>query len=92
MSKPLILVGGGGHCKSVIDVAESAGYTILGIMDMPEMVGTIGDTTVPCHPLRCHQRFDRLRNMKFRLLYISFQAIQADAFFFPLKHSQIWQN
>lgn len=40
MNKPLILVGGGGHCKSVIDVAESAGYTILGILDMPEMVGT----------------------------------------------------
>ena len=38
--KPLILIGGGGHCKSVIDVAESAGYTILGILDMPEMVGT----------------------------------------------------
>ena len=39
MSKPLILVGGGGHCKSVIDVAESAGYDILGILDMPEEVG-----------------------------------------------------
>lgn len=37
--KPLILVGGGGHCKSVIDVAESAGYEILGILDMPEDVG-----------------------------------------------------
>lgn len=37
--KPLILVGGGGHCKSVIDVAESAGYNILGILDMPEDVG-----------------------------------------------------
>lgn len=40
MHKPLILVGGGGHCKSVIDVAENVGYTILGILDMPEMVGT----------------------------------------------------
>lgn len=39
MSKNLILVGGGGHCKSVIDVAESAGYKILGILDMPEDVG-----------------------------------------------------
>lgn len=39
MSRPLILVGGGGHCKSVIDVAESAGYTILGVLDMPENVG-----------------------------------------------------
>lgn len=37
--KPLILVGGGGHCKSVIDVAENAGYTILGILDRPEQVG-----------------------------------------------------
>lgn len=39
-TKPLILLGGGGHCKSVIDVAESAGYTILGILDKPELVGT----------------------------------------------------
>lgn len=38
--KPLILLGGGGHCKSVIDVAESAGYTILGVLDKPELVGT----------------------------------------------------
>lgn len=37
--KTLVLVGGGGHCKSVIDVAESAGYNILGILDMPEDVG-----------------------------------------------------
>lgn len=40
-TKPLILLGGGGHCKSVIDVAESAGYTILGILDKPELVGTM---------------------------------------------------
>lgn len=39
MVKKLVLVGGGGHCKSVIDVAESAGYTILGILDRPEEVG-----------------------------------------------------
>jgi len=37
--KNLILLGGGGHCKSVIDVAESAGYTILGILDKREEVG-----------------------------------------------------
>lgn len=37
--KNLIMIGGGGHCKSVIDVAESAGYKILGILDMPEEVG-----------------------------------------------------
>ena len=39
MKKPLILVGGGGHCKSVIEAAESAGYSILGVLDMPEEVG-----------------------------------------------------
>lgn len=38
-SKNLVLIGGGGHCKSVIDVAESAGYTILGILDTTENVG-----------------------------------------------------
>ena len=37
--KPLILIGGGGHCKSVIEAAESAGYQILGVLDMPEEVG-----------------------------------------------------
>ena len=39
MNKNLILIGGGGHCKSVIEVAESIGYTILGILDRPEEVG-----------------------------------------------------
>lgn len=38
-NKNTILLGGGGHCKSVIDVAESAGYNVLGILDMPEDVG-----------------------------------------------------
>jgi len=36
----LILIGGGGHCKSVIDVAESAGYKIIGILDTFDKVGT----------------------------------------------------
>lgn len=39
MQKPIILVGGGGHCKSVIEVAESAGCEILGILDLPEFIG-----------------------------------------------------
>lgn len=39
MKRPLILIGGGGHCKSVIEVAESAGYEIKGILDMPVEVG-----------------------------------------------------
>ncbi len=39
MENPLILVGGGGHCKSVLEAAESAGYSILGVLDMPEEIG-----------------------------------------------------
>lgn len=39
MNKSLILVGGGGHCKSVIDAAESAGYSILGILDRSDKKG-----------------------------------------------------
>jgi len=38
-TKNLILIGGGGHCKSVIDVAISAGYSILGILDTFENIG-----------------------------------------------------
>jgi sugar O-acyltransferase (sialic acid O-acetyltransferase NeuD family) len=38
-NKNLILVGGGGHCKSVIDVAEGVGWTIFGILDVVENVG-----------------------------------------------------
>ena len=45
--KPLILIGGGGHCRSVIEAAESAGNSILGVLDMPEEVGkTILSTKV----------------------------------------------
>lgn len=39
MYKPLILIGGGGHCQSVIEVAESVGRVIKGILDIPEEVG-----------------------------------------------------
>ena len=39
MNNNIILLGGGGHCKSVIEAAESAGYQILGVLDMPEEVG-----------------------------------------------------
>ena len=37
--KSLIFIGGGGHCKSVIEAAESAGYRILGVLDLPDKLG-----------------------------------------------------
>lgn len=40
MKPEILLVGGGGHCKALIDVIESGGeYTIAGIIDRPELVG-----------------------------------------------------
>lgn len=38
--KSIILIGGGGHCKSCIDVIEQEGhFTIEGIIDLPEKKG-----------------------------------------------------
>ena len=39
MNRPWVLFGGGLHCKSIIEVAESVGYEIKGILDMPDEVG-----------------------------------------------------
>ena len=37
MKEKIILVGGGGHCKSCIDVIEQEGaYQIAGVVDVPE--------------------------------------------------------
>ena len=39
--KKIVLIGGGGHCKSVIDVIEQEGqFTIVGILDNAELLGT----------------------------------------------------
>ena len=38
--KEIILIGGGGHCKSVIDVIEQEGqFVIAGIVDKTELLG-----------------------------------------------------
>lgn len=39
--KPLILIGGGGHCLSVIDAALSAGMKIAGILDPAARLGDL---------------------------------------------------
>ena len=38
--KDIMLIGGGGHCKSVIDVIEQESlFNIVGIIDKPELIG-----------------------------------------------------
>ena len=39
--KNIVLIGGGGHCRSAIDVIEQEGrFKISGIVDRPELVGS----------------------------------------------------
>ncbi len=41
MKQDIILLGGGGHCKSCIDVIEQQDkFRIIGILDLSELVGT----------------------------------------------------
>lgn len=41
MKEKILLVGGGGHCKSVIDVIEQEGkYEIAGVIDKEELIGS----------------------------------------------------
>ena len=47
----IILIGGGGHCKSVIDVIEQeAKYKIAGIVDIKELIGSevLGYKVIGC--------------------------------------------
>ncbi|HQS67276.1 MAG TPA: acetyltransferase [Sulfuricurvum sp.] len=40
MKQKIILIGGGGHCKSLIDVIEMEGsFEVAGIIDKKEMIG-----------------------------------------------------
>jgi len=42
MKPKLLLIGGGGHCRSLIDVIETEGkFEIFGIIDIPEKIGEI---------------------------------------------------
>ena len=51
MKEKILLVGGGGHCKSVIDVIEAEDkYEIAGIIDKEELLGqkVLGYAVIGC--------------------------------------------
>lgn len=51
MKEQIILIGGGGHCRSVIDVIEQENrYKIIGIVDKKELIGTkvLGYEVIGC--------------------------------------------
>jgi len=57
--KKIILLGGGGHCKSVIDVIEQQGeFEVAGIVDKKELVGT---TVLGYEVIGCDDDLEQLR-------------------------------
>ena len=51
MKKKIVLIGGGGHCKSVIDVVEQENkYEIIGVIDTEENIGkrVLGHQIIGC--------------------------------------------
>jgi len=51
MKPEILLVGGGGHCKSVIDIIEQENkYVIAGIIDKKELIGSkvLGYEVIAC--------------------------------------------
>ena len=51
MREKIVLIGGGGHCKSVIDVVEQENkYEIIGIIDTKENIGkrVLGYQVIGC--------------------------------------------
>lgn len=49
--RDIILVGGGGHCRSVIDVVEAQGeFRVLGVLDLPDKAGemVLGYPVIGC--------------------------------------------
>jgi len=48
----VILIGGGGHCISVIDIIDENKFNILGVLDLPHNVGqeVLGKKIVTIHP------------------------------------------
>ncbi len=64
MKTPIILIGGGGHCHSVIDVIEQENrFSIAGIVDLPKNVGkqVMGYKVIGCdddlQDLRKHYQY-----------------------------------
>ena len=75
----IILIGGGGHCKSVIDVIEQEGkFKIAGIVDKPDLLGSkvlgysvIGNDSDLSSLVNKYQYGIRLPVTKFKLVEIS---------------------
>jgi UDP-perosamine 4-acetyltransferase len=46
MAEDLVIIGGGGHCRVVLDVASAAGFNVIGILDPHPEAETVGRVSV----------------------------------------------
>jgi FlaA1/EpsC-like NDP-sugar epimerase len=72
MSEKLLLIGGGGHCKTVIEAFESRNnFEQIGIIDLPE---NIGKYILDCKVIGSDQDLKQLRH-KYNNAFISMGSI-----------------
>lgn len=91
--QPILLIGGGGHCHSVIDVIEQQGvYQIYGIIDVLEKQGTtvlgypvVGtDDDLPGLVAKCPNAVITVGHIKTNALRVKlFERVQALGFNLP---------
>jgi len=76
MKREILLVGGGGHCKSVIDVIELEDkYTIAGIIDRAELVGK---DVLDYKVIGCDDDLEKFRQ-KYKYAFVTVGHIKSNA-------------
>lgn len=76
MKEKILLIGGGGHCRSVIDVIEQENrYEIAGIVDKKELVGS---EVLGCKVLGCDDDLEELFD-KYKYALITVGQIRSNA-------------
>lgn len=73
MNKKLLLIGGGGHCKSVLDsLLELGHYTEIGIIDKEE---NIGKSILSIPIIGCDENLIELHNQGYKDAFITVGSI-----------------
>lgn len=57
MSESIIVIGGGGHARVVLDVLRCSGHTVAGILDDGLPVGTVVDGAVVLGPVSAYESY-----------------------------------
>lgn len=72
--EPIILIGGGGHCKSVIDAILDTGlYKIVGVIDSKEKLGetVLGDIKI----IDCDENLHKYKSKNIKNVFITVGSV-----------------